>query len=175
MRHLSYKDNAEIRCYFALDQKAGCKSGTGLIRIIMKDGRRIAMKFLAVFTIALLAVPVPALAQQMGYGQAEFLNSCAMCHGPEGSGDGEFAINLSTQPADLTQLARKNGGEFPFAKVFGIIDGRFIVEGHEGRDMPRWSRLFLQEDLEAYSPDEAEAVTRERVRQLTLHVETLQR
>jgi mono/diheme cytochrome c family protein len=133
------------------------------------------MKFLALFTMAMLAGAAPALAQQMGYGQAEFLNSCAMCHGPEGRGDGEYAINLSTRPADLTQLSRKNGGEFPFAKVFGIIDGRFIVEGHEGRDMPRWNRLFLQEDLEAYSPDEAEAVTRERVRQLTLYVETLQR
>jgi mono/diheme cytochrome c family protein len=133
------------------------------------------MKILALFTMAMLAGTVSALAQQMGYGQAEFLNSCAMCHGPEGRGDGEYAINLSTQPADLTQLSRRNGGEFPFARVFGIIDGRFIVEGHEGRDMPRWNRLFLQEDLEAYSPEEAEAVTRERVRQLTLHVETLQR
>jgi mono/diheme cytochrome c family protein len=133
------------------------------------------MRILALFTMAMLAGTVSAMAQQMGYGQAEFLNSCAMCHGPEGRGDGEYAINLSTQPADLTQLSRKNGGEFPFARVFGIIDGRFIVEGHEGRDMPRWNRLFLQEDLEAYSPEEAEAVTRERVRQLTLHVETLQR
>jgi mono/diheme cytochrome c family protein len=117
----------------------------------------------------------PAKAQQMEYGQAEFLNSCAMCHGPEGRGDGEYAINLSSKPADLTQLSRKNGGEFPFARVFGIIDGRFIIEGHEGRDMPRWNRLFLMEDLESYSPEEAEAITRERIRLLTLYVETLQR
>jgi mono/diheme cytochrome c family protein len=133
------------------------------------------MKTMELFILAMLAGMAPAMAQQMGYGQAEFLNSCAMCHGPEGRGDGEYAINLSTRPADLTQLSRKNGGEYPFARVFGIIDGRFIVEGHEGRDMPRWNRLFLQEDLEAYSPEEAEAVTRERVRQLTLYVETLQR
>ena len=133
------------------------------------------MRYLAVFTMALLAGAAPASAQQMGYGQAEFLNSCAMCHGPEGRGDGEYAINLSTKPADLTQLARKNGGEFPFAKVFGIIDGRYIVEGHDERNMPRWNRLFMQEDLENYSPEEAEAITRERVRLLTLYVETLQR
>lgn len=117
----------------------------------------------------------PVHAQQMEYGQAEFLNSCAMCHGPEGRGDGEYAINLSSKPADLTGLSRKNGGEFPFARVFGIIDGRFIIEGHEGRDMPRWNRLFLMEDLESYSPEEAEAITRERIRLLTLYVETLQR
>jgi mono/diheme cytochrome c family protein len=133
------------------------------------------MRYLAVFTMALLAGAAPASAQHMGYCQAEFLNSCAMCHGPEGRGDGEYAINLSTKPADLTQLARKNGGEFPFAKVFGIIDGRYIVEGHDERNMPRWNRLFLQEDLENYSPEEAEAITRERVRLLTLYVETLQR
>ncbi len=41
--------------------------------------------------------------------------------------------------------------------------------------MPRWNRLFLQEDLESYSPEQAEAITRERVRLLTLYVETLQR
>ncbi len=125
--------------------------------------------------IAALLAAAPAKAQQMEYGQAEFLNSCAMCHGADGRGDGEYAINLSTRPADLTQLARKNGGQFPFARVFGIIDGRYIVEGHEGRDMPRWNRLFLMEDLESYSPEEAEAITRERIRLLTLYVETLQR
>jgi mono/diheme cytochrome c family protein len=124
---------------------------------------------------ALLAGAIPAPAQQMEYGQAEFLNSCAMCHGPEGRGDGEFAINLSKQPADLTQLSRKNSGEFPFARVFGVIDGRYIIEGHEGRDMPRWNRLFLTEDLESYAPEDAEAITRERIRLLTLYVETLQR
>ncbi|HSO46479.1 MAG TPA: c-type cytochrome [Rhizobiaceae bacterium] len=123
----------------------------------------------------LLAGAIPAAAQQMEYGQAEFLNSCAMCHGPEGRGDGEFAINLSKQPADLTQLTRKNSGEFPFARVFGVIDGRYIIEGHEGRDMPRWNRLFLTEDLESYAPEDAEAITRERIRLLTLYVETLQR
>ncbi len=124
---------------------------------------------------ALLAAAVPASAQQMEYGQAEFLNSCAMCHGSDGRGDGEFAINLSKQPADLTQLARRNSGEFPFARVFGVIDGRYIIEGHEGRDMPRWNRLFLTEDLESYAPEDAEAITRERIRLLTLYVETLQR
>lgn len=124
---------------------------------------------------ALLAAGVPASAQQMEYGQAEFLNSCAMCHGPEGRGDGEFSINLSKQPADLTQLSRRNSGEFPFARVFGVIDGRYIIEGHEGRDMPRWNRLFLTEDLESYAPEDAEAITRERIRLLTLYVETLQR
>lgn len=125
--------------------------------------------------IAALLATAPARAQQMEYGQAEFLNSCAMCHGADGRGDGEYAINLSQRPADLTQLSRKNGGQFPFARVFGIIDGRYIVEGHEGRDMPRWNRLFLMEDLESYSPEEAEAITRERIRLLTLYVETLQR
>ncbi len=128
---------------------------------------------LAIVAMAVAATPAPA--QQMEYGQAEFLNSCAMCHGPEGRGDGEFAINLSKQPADLTQLTKRNSGEFPFARVFGVIDGRYIIEGHEGRDMPRWNRLFLTEDLESYAPEDAEAITRERIRLLTLYVETLQR
>ena len=54
-----------------------------------------------------------ASAQQMSYGQAEYLNSCAVCHGTEGKGDGPLRDLLVKQPADLTHLSQKNGGKFP--------------------------------------------------------------
>ena len=60
-----------------------------------------------------IALPLAAAAQEMSYGEAEYQNSCAVCHGLEGQGNGTLADELIKRPADLTALAKKNGGEFP--------------------------------------------------------------
>ena len=39
-------------------------------------------------------------------------------------GDGPMSRMLKTPPANLTQLARNNGGQFPFLRVLAAIDGR---------------------------------------------------
>ena len=117
----------------------------------------------------------PAAAQEMSYGEAEYLNSCAVCHGFEGLGDGPLADELQTRPADLTQLAQKNGGEFPYWHVFATIDGRFVVPGHGERDMPVWGRQFLEGDVPEFGPKGGEAVTTARLSELTDYVQSLQR
>ena len=122
-----------------------------------------------------LAVGLSAGAQEMTYGQAEFLNSCAACHGTDGRGDGPMAEVLNTPPADLTRIAERNGGSFPYWKVFATIDGRYIVPGHGERDMPVWGRQFIDEDVATYGPSGGEIVTTERIHELTTYVETLQR
>lgn len=122
-----------------------------------------------------LAAGLSAGAQEMTYGQAEFLNSCAACHGTDGRGDGPMAEVLNTPPADLTQIAERNGGSFPYWKVFATIDGRYIVPGHGERDMPVWGRQFIDEDVATYGPSGGEIVTTERIHELTTYVETLQR
>ncbi len=38
---------------------------------------------------------------------------CAACHGSDGKGNGPAAAALKTKPADLTVLAKNNGGKFP--------------------------------------------------------------
>ena len=111
----------------------------------------------------------------MTYGQAEFLNSCAACHGTDGRGDGPMAEVLNTPPADLTRIAERNGGSFPYWKVFATIDGRYIVPGHGERDMPVGGRQFIDEDVATYGPSGGEIVTTERIHELTTYVETLQR
>ena len=116
-----------------------------------------------------------ASAQEMGYGEAQFRDSCAVCHGPEGKGDGPLADELQTRPADVTRLAEKNGGEFPYYRVFAVIDGRYIVPGHGERDMPVWGRQFIEEDAKTYGPIGGEAVTQERIHALTGYVASLQR
>lgn len=123
----------------------------------------------------IVAVGSPAAAQQMDYGEAEYLNSCAVCHGFYGKGDGPLADELRKKPADLTTLSSRNGGEFPYWRVFEMIDGRSALPSHGPRDMPVWGRQFLGEDQKTYGEIGGEAVTQERIHGLTEFVKTLQK
>ena len=73
-------------------------------------------------------------------GKEEFESKCATCHGTSGKGDGPQSV--VTKAADLTQLAKKNGGVFPTQRVYEIIDGRREVAAHGPRTMPVWGRFF---------------------------------
>ncbi len=131
-------------------------------------------KSIAVVSL-LAALNAHALAQEMSYGQAEFLNSCASCHGEGGMGDGPLASVLTKPPADLTRLSDHNGGAFPYYRVFAVIDGRYLVPGHGERDMPVWGQQFIEEDAKVYGPNGGELITTERIHELTSYIETLQR
>ncbi len=135
------------------------------------------MKILVVVAaITLLGLPRgEATAQEMSYGQAEYLNSCVSCHGPDGKGDGPLADELMKRPADLTRLSEKNDGQFPYSRVFAVIDGRYFVPAHGERDMPVWGRQFLEDDIKVYGPSGGEIVTAERIHELAGYVELLQR
>jgi mono/diheme cytochrome c family protein len=87
---------------------------------------------------------LPAAAQSIDYGQAEFAASCSGCHGATARGDGHFREYLNRAPADLTVLARGNGGVFPVQRVMQAIDGRNTVSGH-GRagEMPIWGAVYV--------------------------------
>jgi mono/diheme cytochrome c family protein len=75
-------------------------------------------------------------------GAATFRSFCAPCHGTSARGDGPMAESLRYAPADLTKIARRNGGRFQADKVAKIIDGREQVKGHGGTDMPIWGDAF---------------------------------
>ena len=49
---------------------------------------------------------------------------------------------MRKKPANLTEIAKRNGGEFPSDLVFRTIDGRQPVRGHGGPDMPVWGDAF---------------------------------
>lgn len=78
-----------------------------------------------------------------------YSESCAICHGSSAKGDGAGIEFLSRQPADLTVLAKKNGGVFPFERVSQVIDGRSLITGHGSRDMPIWGKVFSEERIKA--------------------------
>src|SRR5262245_59778618 len=71
-------------------------------------------------------------------GRAAYFRYCASCHGGDGRGNGEVAGSMRPKPADLTQLAKKNGGAFPAAAVKEIIDGRRRMAAHGSAKMPVW-------------------------------------
>ena len=75
-------------------------------------------------------------------GAATFRAYCTVCHGVTGRGDGPAAQALTKPPADLTQIAKRNGGKFPAAGVRMTISGETVVAAHGTRDMPMWGPLF---------------------------------
>jgi mono/diheme cytochrome c family protein len=74
--------------------------------------------------------------------RALYLRYCGACHGPEGRGDGVAGTFYRTKPTDLTQIAKKNHGEFPFKRTMEIIDGRATVRAHGDPEMPVWGDVF---------------------------------
>jgi len=91
------------------------------------------------WVIALLfALMAQGWAEDVVPGKIEYLSSCASCHGEDGKGSGILASLLKVPPADLTTLARRNGGYFPLAGVTEIIDGRTLIAAHGTREMPIW-------------------------------------
>ncbi|HEX8028529.1 MAG TPA: universal stress protein [Vicinamibacterales bacterium] len=93
----------------------------------------------------LTLLPVTASAQEMKQvvpGSEVFRTYCATCHGTSARGDGPLASSMKRKPANLTEIAKRNGGEFPSEVVFKIIDGRQPVRGHGGADMPVWGDAF---------------------------------
>jgi mono/diheme cytochrome c family protein len=104
-----------------------------------------------------------AIAREMSYGEAEYLNSCAVCHGVGGRGDGPLGGLLLKHPTDLTHLSRRNGGRFPYSRVSAIIDGRYAKPSHGDHEMPVWGRQSLEEDAKTCGPSGGEVVTTERI------------
>ena len=95
---------------------------------------------------------------------------CSNCHGRGGKGDGKLAASLVTAPADLTQIARQNGGVFDPQKVHAAIDGREEVAAHGERDMPVWGLSFRHPEGEA----DQEAAIRARLEDLVAFLATIQ-
>jgi mono/diheme cytochrome c family protein len=81
-------------------------------------------------------------AQESDAGKFEYLSSCSSCHGVDGKGGGPVAAELKTRPADLTTIAKRNGGVFPLNAVYQTIDGRKPIGSHGTREMPIWGPRF---------------------------------
>jgi hypothetical protein len=108
-------------------------------------------------------------------GERDFVNYCAACHGVGAKGDGTIGEFLTLAIPDLTELSKRNGGQFPEARVTEVIDGRAEVKVHGMRDMPVWGDWF---DAEAASPDidkkAREMIVNDRIASLVLYLKSVQ-
>lgn len=99
---------------------------------------------LALFAVSALALPGTAAAQ-MTAGEIEYQQACAACHGAGGLGDGPVAEYMSVPVPDLTKVAARRDGKFPYQELMEMIDGRNAERqpGPHGTSMPVWGDRFM--------------------------------
>lgn len=100
------------------------------------------MKMIRFVFALLVVVGTAGAALADDAGKTLFVHYCSSCHGTDGKGNGPLAEVLEIEPADLTQLAKKNGGELSFLELMQAIDGRKRVRGHGETGMPVWGEVF---------------------------------
>lgn len=85
---------------------------------------------------------VPITQTPSNSGREMFDSYCAVCHAKDAKGNGPAASAMKTQPTDLTQLAKNNGGKYPAAHVAAVLKGQAMSPSHGSQDMPIWGPLF---------------------------------
>lgn len=139
----------------------------------MRNTEFLSRAALAAGMLAASALAVFALESKRAVideGRMEFEENCTACHGKDGTGTGELAAKLVKPPKDLTTIAQRNSGTFPFWRVFEIVSGETPVAGHETFQMPEYSkRMRAQENAPGYLPAYV------RVLELTHYVESIQK
>lgn len=99
-------------------------------------------------------------------GLDEFQRHCALCHGADGRGAGPLSDAMKKTAADITQLAKRNGGHFPFSDVLKSIRDGGTVPEHSRARMPAWGKIFSADS----DPNRAKAILLD----VTQYVESLQ-
>jgi mono/diheme cytochrome c family protein len=125
---------------------------------------------------ALACIPITAAAQASDLGKREYESNCAVCHGKTGKGDGAYVELLNSRVPDLTTMSKRNGGTFPFARVYEVIDGSQFVKAHGTRDMPIWGTDYQIKAAEYYAdmPYNPQIYVRGRILALTEYLARLQ-
>lgn len=100
------------------------------------------------------------------------MGACASCHGIDGRGDGPVAASLTIKPPDLTTMAARRGGVYPYDELAAFIDGRKAVAAHGSREMPVWGERFA----DAFPADpQQERIIHGKVLMLLVYLESIQR
>jgi len=112
---------------------------------------------------------VPIQTTSPASGQDMYKSYCAVCHGPDGKGNGPAATVLKVPPSDLTTLSARNGGKYPALKVSAIIRGEQPLAAHGSKEMPIWGNLFWS------MSGGHEAEVQQRISNLNKYLESLQK
>src|SRR6516162_8478435 len=101
-------------------------------------------------------------------GKQTYVHYCAACHGADARGDGPAAVVLRTAPPDLTTLAKRHAGKFPYDYVFDVLRFGTRLASHGSSDMPIWGPIFGS--MENYD----EIAVRKRIKDLSDYLASLQ-
>ncbi|MGO9337750.1 MAG: c-type cytochrome [Terracidiphilus sp.] len=97
-----------------------------------------------------------------------FTSYCSPCHGRDGSGGGPVASGLRKPPANLTQIARDNGGRFPELQVVSVLEAGVPASRNHPSQMPVWGPIFS--GISHLSPNDKEL----RILNLIRYLESMQ-
>lgn len=104
----------------------------------------------------------------MPSGDQTYKQYCAACHGADAKGHGPLAPLLKTPPPDLTTLAKRHLGKFPYDYVASILEFGPGVSAHGSSDMPTWGPIFR------YFDKQNERIVRQRIKNLCDYLASLQ-
>jgi len=110
--------------------------------------------------------------QTFDAGKDDYDSHCAACHGSNGAGDGPNVPLPNVTVPNLTTLAKRNGGVFPYSRVYETIDGRLELPAHGTRNMPIWGQEFTYKK-HPLNPD-PNAFVRAKINTLVLYIHRLQ-
>lgn len=101
-------------------------------------------------------------------GQQMYKQYCAACHGADGKGHGPAASYLKAPPPDLTTLAKRHLGKFPYQYVSNVLEFGTGPSVHGSSDMPTWGPIFR------YFDKQNETIVRQRIKNLCDYLASLQ-
>ena len=101
-------------------------------------------------------------------GKAMYKQYCAACHGADGKGRGPAASSLNTRPSDLTTLAKRHDGKFPYDYVTRVLRFGLGFSAHGSSAMPVWGLIFQY--LNSYD----KSAVRQRIKNLCDYLESMQ-
>ena len=132
--------------------------------------------YLAFAAIVLSAATAQADDSAVILGKSSYNKLCAHCHGKDAKGGGEVAALFKVPPANLTKLAERADGRYPFPDVYHIIVNGMEQRGHGDAEMPIWGDFFLADSLEdrGVSATDAVYIASGRILSLVYYLETLQ-
>lgn len=83
--------------------------------------------------------PIPASPESLARGEAVYAEGCAVCHGPEGRGDGPVGITLNPRPANLWIHMQR--GVHSDGQLF-----EWVTNGFPNSAMPAFRDDYSEED-----------------------------
>ena len=110
-------------------------------------------------------------------GKSSFGANCAVCHGEDGTGSGDVADLFRVAPSDLTTLAERSGGAFPFSEVYRSIASGLGERAHGDSEMPIWGGYFVADTLadRGMSAADADHIVQGRILSLVYYLESIQK